>query len=260
MAMMDDDKDIGRGPDLNADDRPAPRRQEARLQVLRRQGAGHRLQGPAGAQVLHHRARQGRSPPHQRQLRAPPAQGAARRQARAQHRAPALHRHALRRRTPCLPTSRSSSSRTSTSSARAASSSAFARASRATSCFPRQLAVPATTAAVNRIEHEKTVALAQGREGEEGGARARRQARRARRQDRRTRPARTAASSARSPRRTSRPPSRRKGVDIDRKKIDLAESHQERRHVRDPGEARVRRVGDAQGGSRRQVDAIVELA
>ena len=39
------------------------------------------------------RARQGRSAPHQRQLRPAPAQGDARHQARAQHRAPALHRH-----------------------------------------------------------------------------------------------------------------------------------------------------------------------
>ena len=75
-------------------DRPAPRWQKAHLPVLHRQGAGHRLQGPAGAQVLHHRAREDRPAPHQRQLRAASAQGAARGQAGAQHRAPALHRHA----------------------------------------------------------------------------------------------------------------------------------------------------------------------
>ena len=89
MAMMDDDKDFGRTPDLNAD---APgRRRGGKKRVCKfcaDKAVGHRLQGPAGAQVLRLGARQGRSAPHQRQLRASPAQGDARDQARAQHRAP----------------------------------------------------------------------------------------------------------------------------------------------------------------------------
>ena len=44
-----DDKDFGRTPDLNADAPGRRRGGEARLQVLRGQGRGHRLQGPAGA-------------------------------------------------------------------------------------------------------------------------------------------------------------------------------------------------------------------
>ena len=90
--------------------------------------------------------------------------------------------------------------------------------------LPRQLAVPATTAAVNRIEHEKAVALAKAEKAKKEA----RDARGARSsavsdQDRRRRPAKTVASSARSRRRTSRRRSRRKGVDVDRKKMQLAE-------------------------------------
>ena len=73
--------------------------------------------------------------------------------------------------------------------------------------LPRQLAVPATTSAVNRIEHEKAVALAQRREGEEGSSRGIADEDRAPSPSTITlrRRAKTAASSARSPPRTSRP-------------------------------------------------------
>lgn len=73
--------------------RAPPHEPQARLQVLRGQDPGHRLQGPAGPAVLHQRARQDRPAAHLGQLRAPPAQGPARHQARAQHRAHALHHH-----------------------------------------------------------------------------------------------------------------------------------------------------------------------
>ena len=75
------------------------RRAQARLRapqglpLLRRQERRHRLQGPADAQVLHHRPRQDHPAPHQRQLRQAPAQGGARHQARAHDRAHAVHRH-----------------------------------------------------------------------------------------------------------------------------------------------------------------------
>ena len=73
--------------------------------------------------------------------------------------------------------------------------------------LPRQLAVAATTAAVQRIEHERAVALARAEK-------AKKEAREVAEQigaspsPSRTRPATTAASSAPSPRRTSQPPSR----------------------------------------------------
>ena len=140
--------------------RAPPPRPQARLPLLRRQGPGHRLQGPAGAQVLHLRARQGRPPPHQRQLRAPPAQGDARDQAGAQHRAPAVHRHGVRRVTHgCQHPRRPPEDLD--NSARPASSCASAPATRETTSS-RGLAVGAT-AEVARIEHEKAVALARPR-------------------------------------------------------------------------------------------------
>ena len=78
----------------------------------------------------------------------------------------------------CPPTSRSSSSRTSTSSERAESWCACAPASLGTISFLAQLAVPATTAAVKRIEHDRAVALARAEK-------AKKEAREARRQDQR---------------------------------------------------------------------------
>ena len=136
MAMMDDDRDITRGPGPQRRDRPSPR-QAPRVPLLRREDAGHRLQGPAGAQVLRHRARQDRPPPHQRELRPSSAEGPAGGSPCADHRSPPVHfAHALSpRRHSCPLIFKLSSSRTSTRSERAENGSAFAQASLATTCF-----------------------------------------------------------------------------------------------------------------------------
>ena len=178
MSRHDDGRRQGLRPNPGPQRRRPGRRRGGKKRVCKYcadKAAGHRLQGPAGAQVLHQRARQGRPPPHQRQLRAAPAQGDARHQAGAQHRALALHRHGLRGDTPCLPRFRSSSSTTSTSVGK------IGRAREGPPRLRAKLPPPALSSPcrrrppqVHRIEHEKAVALAKSREAEEGGEGARR--------------------------------------------------------------------------------------
>ena len=252
-AMMDDDRDITRGPDLNAEITAAGWK-EARLQVPRRQGGGHRLQGFEALNAIPSpSAGRSSTSPHQWQLRASPAQGPARGQACAQHRAAAV----LRSRTESefavefavswgSPATSPSPSgiydalppfeailqhdveKLGKSGELVRVRPGFAR----NFLLPRQLAVPATDAAVHRIEHERAVAMAKAEKAKK------------------KRRASSPRSSADWPSRSSRRPATTgassgsvtvkdigsavaaAGIEIDRKKIHLAEAIKATRYLR----------------------------
>ena len=124
--------------------------------------------------------------------------------------------------------------------------------------LPRPLAVPATTAAVNRITHEKAVALAKA-EKLRRSARARGENLRPRHQDRARAVGEDASSSARSRRRRSRTPSRRRVSSSTARRCTSPEPIKALGYVRDPGEALDGRDGDAQGRSREEVVRLFEV-
>jgi large subunit ribosomal protein L9 len=126
--------------------------------------------------------------------------------------------------------------------------------------LPRSLAVPATTAQVNRISTRRPSPWPRSEKVKKEARDLARSSSARRRSSWPAPSARTTSSSARSRRRRSRAPSRRKGFEVDRKKMHLAGADQGPRHVRDPGEAASGRDGDAQGRGRRRSSASLPRA
>ena len=251
--MIDDDKDFGRTP--GSQRRRPGRRRGGKKRVCRYCADKTLVIDYKDPQALKYfitergkvvpRRISGNCARHQRKVHA-------RHQAGAQHRAPALHRHGLRGARSCLPTSRSSSSTTSTRSARPGSSCKVRPGFARNYLLPRQLAVPATTAAVNRIEHEKAVAVAKAEKAKKGARDARREDQRPHDHDRR----RTVGEDERLfgsvTAKEIETAVKAQGLDVRPQEDAPRRADQGARHVRDPGEALDRRDGHAQGGSRRR--------